>query len=44
MEQIQVSFTEEQIKRMLALLSQGKYSDVADLISILVVAVKRQEE
>lgn len=44
MERISITLSKEQIKRALAILSQGKYSEVADLIALFVSALKKETE
>lgn len=38
---IQIEITNDQARRALAILSQGKYSEVADVISAIVLGLKK---
>ena len=39
---IQIEITNDQARRALAILSQGKYSEVADVISAIVLGLKNK--
>nr|DAP87543.1 MAG TPA: hypothetical protein [Caudoviricetes sp.] len=39
---IQIEITNDQARRALAVLSQGKYSEVADVISAIVLGLKNK--